>query len=232
MSREPLHDAIVEAWGSSIVSGRQPAGSRIVADQAAVEFGASRTAVREAVRVLESLGMVESRQRVGITVLPASSWSPYDPRVLRWQLDGPDRLTHLRSLSELRSAVEPLAARLAAERATPDQCGQLTAAVVGMAATSRAANGEAYLQHDVDFHRTLLAASGNPMLATLGSIVVAVLEGRTEHELMPASADPEALRLHGVVASAVQSGDADAAEQAMRAIVRESLEAMTAGSPS
>ncbi|GAA1997097.1 FadR/GntR family transcriptional regulator [Microbacterium ulmi] len=229
MTQGPLHDAIVERWGADIASGRRPAGSRIITDQAVVEFSASRSAIREAVRVLESLGMVESRQRVGITVLPVESWSPYDPRILRWRLDGPDRAELLRSLSELRAAVEPAAARLAAERATPAQCGALAAAVIGMASTSRAADADEYLAHDIAFHTVLLEASGNVMLASLGTIVVAVLEGRTHHALMPAVADAEALRLHGLVAAAVQSGDGSAAEEAMRAIVAESLTAMSAG---
>jgi DNA-binding FadR family transcriptional regulator len=223
----PLHDALVEQWGSDIVAGRLPAGSRIASEQAAQQLGVSRTVIREAVRVLESLGLVEARQRVGITVLPADRWTPYDPRVLRWRLAGPERLDHLRSLGELRSAVEPLAARLAADRATPEQCGALAAAVIGMAATSRAANAGAYLQHDIDFHTILLRAAGNPMLAGLTAVVVAVLEGHTEHELMPSVADAEALRLHGEVAAAVQAGDAAGAEAAMRGIVAESVDALS-----
>jgi DNA-binding FadR family transcriptional regulator len=115
---------------------------------------------------------------------------------------------------------------LAADRASPEQCGALAAAVIGMAATSRSANAEAYLGHDTDFHTTLLTASGNPMLAGLVTVVVAVLEGRTEHAMMPAVADAEALRLHGEVAAAVQSGDAAGAEAAMRAIVAESADAI------
>lgn len=227
MTQTPLHDAIVERWGAEIGSGRRAPGSRIVMEQAVAEFAASRSAIREAVRVLESLGMVESRQRVGITVQPPESWSPYDHRVLRWRLEGPDRLTLLQSLSELRGAVEPVAARLAATRATPEQCGALAAAVIGMSSTARAANAEEYLAHDIDFHTVLLQASGNVMLASLGSIVVAVLEGRTHHALMPAVADAEALQLHAEVAAAVQGRDEAAAEKAMRAIVAESADAMT-----
>ena len=226
MAQTPLHDVIVERWGADIGAARRPPGSRIVMEQAVLEFGASRSAIREAVRVLESLGLVESRQRVGITVLPPQSWSPYDPRVLRWRLDGPDRVELLRSLSELRGAVEPVAARLAAGRATPEQCGALAAAAIGMASTARAANADEYLGHDIDFHTVLLQASGNVMLASLGSIVIAVLEGRTHHAMMPSVAEAAALQLHADVVAAVQSGDGAGAERAMRAIVAESAEAM------
>jgi DNA-binding FadR family transcriptional regulator len=66
------------------------------------------------------------------------------------------------------------------------------------------------------------------MLAGLADVVVEVLAGRTRHDLMPNVAEPEAIRLHGLVASAVQSGDGAAAEQAMRAIVAESAVAVQA----
>jgi DNA-binding FadR family transcriptional regulator len=221
-----LHDSVVQRWGWDIVSGALPPGTRIVADDAATQLGVSRTVVREAVRVLESMGLITVRRRVGITVLPPEQWNPFDANIIRWRLAGPDRLRHLQSLSELRSAVEPLAARLAARNASPEQCGALTAAVIGMSSTARSANAASYLGHDSDFHRTLLEASGNPMLAGLADVVVEVLAGRTRHALMPTVAEPEAIRLHGVVASAVQSGDGAAAEEAMRAIVVESSDAI------
>jgi DNA-binding FadR family transcriptional regulator len=223
---QQLHDSVVQRWGWDIVSGALPPGTRIVADDAATQLGVSRTVIREAVRVLDSMGLITVRRRVGITVLPPDNWNPFDLNIIRWRLAGPDRLTHLQSLSELRSAIEPLAARLAAANATPEQCGALTAAVIGMSSTARSANAASYLAHDSDFHRVLLLASGNPMLAGLADVVVEVLAGRTRHSLMPSVAEPEAIRLHGVVASCIQSRDAAGAEQAMREIVAESSTAI------
>lgn len=226
-------DSIVEGWGRDIVFGQSAPGTRIVTDQMVSSLGVSRTVIREAVRVLESMGLIEVARRVGITVLPPERWSPFDARVLRWRLAGPDRMACLRSLSELRAAVEPAAARLAASRATPDHCGALSGAVIGMSVTARSANADAYLHHDETFHRTLLLASGNPMFAGMTQVVTAVLQGRTRHALMPSVAEPEALALHGAVASAIQFGDGIAAEQAMRGIVKESaaaIEVMAKGS--
>lgn len=223
---QQLHTTLVDRLGSDIVAGRIPVGTRILADEMVAQHGMSRTVVREVVRVLESMGLVAVRRRVGITVQPSTCWNPLDTNIVRWQLAGPGRFDQLRALSELRSGIEPLAARLAAERATPDQCGALTAAVVGMSATSRAADGAAYLAHDADFHRTLLAASGNSMLRGMSDIVVEVLAGRTRHSLMPHVAEPEAIRLHGVVASAIQARDGEAAQEAMQEIVSESAAAV------
>ncbi len=130
--QQQLHDSVVQRWGWDIVSGALPPGTRIIADDAATQLGVSRTVIREAVRVLDSMGLITVRRRVGITVLPPEKWNPFDLNIIRWRLAGPDRLRHLQSLSELRSAIEPLAARLAADNATPEQCGALTAAVIGM----------------------------------------------------------------------------------------------------
>lgn len=227
-----LHDTVLEQLGSDIVTGALPAGTRISADDVVVRFSVSRTVAREAVRVLESLGLLQVRRKAGITVLGEQRWNVLDPKIIRWQLAGPNRLQQLARLTELRSAIEPLAASLAATHATPAQCGALTAAVIGMSSTSRAADSTAYLQHDVDFHQTLLAASGNPLLRAMAAIVAEVLHGRTRHALMPHEANPGALQLHADVAAAVHTGDSAAAAQAMRAIVEESAAAVEkAGTP-
>ncbi len=212
----PLHDTVLDRLGFDIATGAIPVGAQISADDISDRFGVSRTVAREVVRVLESLGMVQTRRRAGITVLASEHWNALDPKLIRWQLAGPGRFAQLAWLAELRSGLEPLAARLAASNATPEQCGQLTAAVVGMSATARAANTAIYLDHDVAFHATLLEASGNPLLRVFAPIIREVLAGRTEHALMPQQADPGALQLHMNVVAAVQSGDGAAAEAAMR----------------
>lgn len=211
------HEQTIASLGARIVSGELPVGTVLTPES----LGISRTVLRESIRVLESLGLVQARRRRGTVVTPPGAWQALDPRVLAWRLAGPDRLTALGDLSELRLAVEPVAARLASARATPAQCGELTAAIVGMSATQRSAHHEEYLAHDRDFHRILLEASGNPTFAALSGAVAEALNGRTAHDLMPHNANPEAIRLHEEVAAAVRRGDAAAAEAAMRAIVEE-----------
>ena len=226
VSDSGLHAGLVDRLGALVVGGELAAGQVLRAEELGERFGVSRTVVREAVRVLESMGMVHSRRRVGVTVAPRERWNVHDPRIVRWRLDGPDRAAQLRSLSELRRGVEPVAAALAADRATPQQCGELTGAVMEMAVHGRAGDLEAYLAADIRFHRALLAASGNEMLAALDQTVAEVLAGRTRHDLMPPVPEPAAIRLHADVAEAVRAGDAGAAEAAMRAILDEAAAAM------
>ncbi|GAA3063315.1 FadR/GntR family transcriptional regulator [Actinokineospora globicatena] len=217
-----LPGRLLDDIGPAIVSGEYPAGAVLRTEELERAFQVSRTVVREALRVLEAMRLVSSKRRVGITVLPRTDWNLYDPRVIRWRLDGSDRADQLRSLTELRSATEPVAAALAAVRATPEQAGQLTELAVQLRSTTH--DLEAFLGHDIAFHRVLLAASGNDMFCQLGDVVDAVLTGRTHHHLMPETPKPEAVRLHVAVAEAVAAGDPVRAEASMRAIVTEVLD--------
>ncbi|MFC4534847.1 FadR/GntR family transcriptional regulator [Sphaerisporangium dianthi] len=221
-----LHGSVLSGLGVQITSGALPAGHVLRIEQLEERFGVSRSVIREAIRVLEAMGLVASRRRVGVTVAPRSRWNLFDPRIIGWRLEGGDREGQLRSLGDLRRGVEPVAAALAARNATPGQCGELTGAVMSMAVHGRAGDLAAYLRADTLFHRTLLEASGNEMLAALGDVVAEVLAGRTRHHLMPARPEPEAIRRHAEVAQAVQAGDAEAAERVMREIVDEATRAM------
>ena len=221
-----LHARALDAIGQAVVDGDLPPGEPVLLDDFAGRLGVSRSVVREVVRVLESMGLVRSRRRVGVVVLPASEWAVFDPQVIRWRLSGPGRLDQLSSISQLRRGVEPLAARLAAAHADEAAARALSAAAAGMAMTARVPDLLAYLDHDVTFHTTLLTASGNEMFAALAPVVREVLAGRTHHHLMPATPEPLAVRLHATVAAAVAAGDGESAETAMRAIVDEAQTAM------
>ncbi|MDR6862094.1 FadR/GntR family transcriptional regulator [Phycicoccus sp. 3266] len=223
-----LHASVLDALGAQIVGGEVAVGEVLRIDQLDARFGVSRSVVREAVRVLASMGLVETRRRLGVRVRPRDQWNVFDPRVIRWRLAGPGREDQLVSLGELRRGFEPVAAELAAQRATPEQCGAMVGAVVQMGVHAKAQDLEGYLVADTLFHTTMLQASGNEMLAALSTVVSEVLAGRTHHRLMPTNPNPAAIRLHGDVAEAIGSGDPQAASAAMRAIIDEASSALLA----
>ena len=221
-----LHGALLDALGTAIVSGMYRPGQVLTLEGLSAEHGMSRSVAREAVRVLESMGMVASRRRVGITVQPAAQWNVFDPRLIRWRLEGGDRAAQLVSLSELRRGFEPAAAALAAERANPHQCRIMAAAVSDMVMHGRSGDLESYLLADKIFHQTMLEASGNEMFRALSGVVAELLAGRTHHGLMPAVPVTAAIELHAEVARAIRMGEPEAAERAMRAIIDEANEAI------
>jgi DNA-binding FadR family transcriptional regulator len=221
-----LHGSLLSALGTAIVSGDYPAGQVITLDGVCAQRGVSRSVVREAIRVLESMGMVESRRRVGITIQPAEKWNVFDPLLIRWRLEAGDSAAQLISLSELRRGFEPAAAALAARRANPHQCRIMAAAVSDMVVHGRSGDLEAYLLADKIFHQTLLEASGNEMFRALNGVVAEVLTGRTHHGMMPATPNPAAIELHDEVARAIRMRDEAGAERAMRAIIDEATSAV------
>lgn len=220
------HANVLSALGARIASGATEVGQVLTLEAISGEYAVSRSVAREAVRVLESMGLVASRRRVGITIQPRHKWNVFDPRVIRWRLDSGDRTEQLLSLSELRRGIEPVAAALAAQRANPHHCRILAAAVSDMVVHGRDGDLDAYLLADTIFHRTLLEASGNEMLRALDGVVEEVLSGRTHHGMMPSRPNPEAIALHDEVARAVRLGDSAAAETAMRAIIDEAATAL------
>ncbi|MGQ4423957.1 FadR/GntR family transcriptional regulator, partial [Streptomyces violaceoruber] len=86
-----LHGRVLDTLGPAITAGAYPVGSVLRTDELAQRFEVSRSVMREAVRVLESMHLVESRRRVGVTVLPECEWNVYDPQVIRWRLAGSER---------------------------------------------------------------------------------------------------------------------------------------------
>ena len=221
MATTVLHTTVLDTLGRRITSGDAPAGTPLTLESIGTEFGVSRTVAREVMRLLEGLGLVRSKRRVGIVVLGIEDWNVLDPRVIRWRLEGPGRDAQLRTLTELRHAVEPLAAAGAARHATDAERAELVAAAARMRMLGEAGDLEEFLRLDVRFHEILLRASGNEMFGALAGVVAAVLSGRTHLGLMPASPVPEALDQHEAVARAVADADAEAAEASMAAIVGE-----------
>ncbi|ANH90769.1 MULTISPECIES: FadR/GntR family transcriptional regulator [unclassified Streptomyces] len=226
-----LHGRVLDTLGPAITAGEYPPGSVLRTDELAQRFDVSRSVMREAVRVLESMHLVASRRRVGVTVRPQHEWNVYDPQVIRWRLAGADRPRQLRSLTVLRSAVEPVAAGLAARYADAEQCAELTECALGMVANSRGHRLEQYLFHDMAFHRVILTASGNEMFARLGDVVAEVLTGRTHHEVMFEDPDPAAVTLHVQVAEAVRARDAERAERLTREITVGALQELDVLAP-
>ena len=216
-----LHDRLLDQWGAAIVGGAIAPGDRLPIPDLDSQRP-SRTVTREVTRVLEAMGLVTVKRKVGATVNPYQLWNIFDPQVIEWRLRGPDRGRTLHELSELRACVEPMAAQLAASHADQDHWAKLTRAAIDMVANADRADGPDYLRADETFHRTLLEASGNAMFAALGDVIASVLSGRTRHELMPRKADEKALRLHGDVAALIRRGDAEGARHAMDWIVDES----------
>lgn len=215
------HSTVLAEIGLRIVRGDLAEGAVITLEWIGDTYGVSRTVAREVVQVMVSMGLVASRRRTGIKILPREQWDDYDPAIIRWRLAGEHRLRHLHELAQLRAAIEPASAALAAIHADGDQRAEIVRLAEQMEASGAAGDLQTFLEQDVAFHRLLLRASGNVMFSGLGDVVEGVLRGRTDHDLMPTEPKREARRLHQVVAEAVAGGEGEVARYAMTAICAE-----------
>ncbi|GGC48338.1 transcription factor [Brevibacterium sediminis] len=217
-NRGNLHETLRDQVGQDIVSGRLAAGTIIKAEDLRARYDVSLSVVREVVRVLESLGMLQPIRRVGLVVLAMSEWMLLDPLVIRWRMtEAPAR--QLRSLTELRVAIEPEAAGLAAQYAPAEAAEEIMGLAARMRASGRQGDVEAFLEADVEFHRAVLGAGGNELFAAFDTVIGEILAGRTGAGLMPKFPHPDALQWHFDVADAIGGQDPARAKDAMAKIV-------------
>ncbi len=225
-----MHQRVVDELGRRIVGGAWGPGDPLpVEDVLAAEAGVSRGVLREAVKALVAKGMLRVRPRTGTRVLPPEHWNHLDRDVLRWK-QAEDATALLHDTGELRRIVEPEAARLAADRAGPDDVRALYDALAAMEAAAAEPGRSGYVEADIAFHRALLDASGNRLLGSLGRAVDIALEHSFHVSTQTPGAVEASLPGHRAVVEAVEARDPSAAAAAVLAIV-EAAEQEIAQSP-
>jgi DNA-binding FadR family transcriptional regulator len=219
-----IHAGVVQGIGRRIVRGELATGE-ILPEQGELSrmLGVSRTVVREATKVLAAKGLVESRSKRGTVILPRSEWRLLDPDVLAWLTEAGLDPEFLRSMFEVRKIIEPAAARLAAERATPEELAAIRSTFEAMA---RADDEAAYLEADVMYHAMLVAATHNDhlvqLVAAFGPALQAGLRASTRHGWEWPDFLEYSLAPHRDVLDAVIGHDPDQAGRAMDYLVTQS----------
>ncbi|MFS0730766.1 FCD domain-containing protein [Curtobacterium sp. 1P10AnD] len=227
-----LHAQVLDTLGQRIVDGVLAPGTVVRPELVAAEFTVSRSVVREALRVLQSLGLVEPRQRVGTQVLGIGSWELLAPTVIRWRGASPAYFVQQRELLELRLGVEPVAAALAAARPDATTVTAVSVAAADMLAACAREDSRAYLEADVRFHRALLDASGNAVFRHFAGTVEALLRTRTSESRDTITRwTRDAAERHDAVARAIARGDATGASAAAADLVRVTRDEFIAEAP-
>jgi DNA-binding FadR family transcriptional regulator len=206
-----LHARVVNALGQEIVDSTFAPGDILNLDRLSERFTVSRSVLREALRVLQSLGMVEPRQRVGTQVLPRQSWDLFSPQIIQWRGLG-DYFAQMREMLELRLGIEPVAARLSARLMTEAQRAAVARAAAVMVEADQAQDGRRYLEADVEFHTLILQGSGNTVMGHFASTVAALLRTREQEKRFTITDyTPASAHRHNDLALALVQGDEDAA---------------------
>ena len=216
---------VVDALGLAIVSGQLPPGNLLPGDGELTEtYGVSRTVLREALKTLAAKGLVQAKARIGTRVRERADWNFFDPDVLVWHARtgfDPDFLIHL---GEMRMALEPEAAALAALRRTPAQLESMWGWMRRLAAPD--ISPDDFISADLGLHLAIAEAAGNPFFRSISALIeVAVLD-----ILKAASPTNDPVKLAASVADqrgiveAIETRNLDAARAAMRAVVQKGID--------
>ncbi len=209
---------LLDAVGQAIVTGRYDDAPFPTESELAKRHSVSRSVTREAVKMLTAKGLLTARPRKGTSVQPTANWNLFDPDVLRWLLDRKFSLDLLRQFTELRIAIEPAAAALAAAAGETRSTALVRAGFDRMVA---AENGDDDpLESDIAFHVAILQASGNPFYAQFQDVVTTAL--RTSIRFTNRfKGHTASLAQHHAVLAAIESRAPDAAGAAMAALIAE-----------
>lgn len=210
------HAQIVRALAQEILSGSLGPGEKLPVEAELLErFGVSRTALREALKTLAAKGFLSVKTKIGTRVTDPLNWNYFDKEVLAWQVAGGMDADFRRHLAEVRRALEPAAAALAAQHHTPGDLDAMRAAVALMRAETDSAYE--FARADLALHVAIGAASQNPMMRSLASVIeTALLEAFT---LSPPTRAPdlhrETVDAHERIVDRIEAGDAAGASAAM-----------------
>ncbi|MCY0096328.1 FadR/GntR family transcriptional regulator [Hoeflea ulvae] len=221
------HSFVVNELGKEIVLGTYACGTLLPKDNELEErFGVSRTVLREAMKTLTAKGMIVPKARIGTRVTNRSHWNMFDADVLVWHIETGVDVTFLRHLSDMRHAIEPYAARLAAQRASKDEIAELYKYADEM---SNADSNENFALADLKFHLALHGASGNPFMLSVGNLIEAALVTSFKMSSPYGEADRHVATAnrHRLIVEAIERKDADAASSAMEQVIKEGFERLS-----
>ena len=213
------HDQIVRTLGEEIIGGVHAPGANLPPEPVLLQrFGVSRTVLREVLKTLTAKGLIVAKTRIGTRVLDPLNWNYFDPDVLAWKVNlGMDQAFRA-NLAEIRRALEPAAAALAAKRRTKPDIARLRAAIAAMRLET---TPRGFAEADLVFHLAVGAASGNPMMRSVAAVIEAALI--QAFQLSPPVRTPalqkETVDAHAAIVDAIEARNGDAAAKAMLAVI-------------
>lgn len=211
---------LLDNLGRAIVTGRFDSEAFPTEAELAKRHGVSRSVTREAVKMLTAKGLLSARPRQGTVVQPTSSWNLFDADVLRWLLERQFSVDLLKQFNQLRVAIEPEAAALAAQFATAEDLSRIGEGLDRMVAAERGEDDT--LEADIAFHVAVLRASNNPFYAQFRDVVGTALRTsiRFTNRIKGRTAS---VSDHAAVRDAIDARNPDAARTAMRHIIGDVL---------
>jgi GntR family transcriptional repressor for pyruvate dehydrogenase complex len=210
VSRAGATERVVAEVRAAIERGDLKAGDRLAPErELAARYGVSRPTVRSALKALAAMGIVHARQGAGTFITAGPPTLDSRPLTYLAALHGFTR----RQMFEARMALEVAVAGYAAERATPDTLIHISDETTAMFASLD--EPLAFLAHDIQFHRAIAAAAGNPVLAAMVDMVSAIFQQARRDRIQFARDLRSTAEEHRAIYLALRAGDPERARQAM-----------------
>jgi GntR family transcriptional repressor for pyruvate dehydrogenase complex len=215
--RTRLREEAAEQIKSLIRSGQLRPGDKLPSERELVnQLAVSRASVREALRMLENMGLLTVKPGNGTYVREVPIDVLVDP-LASWLLGRKEALLHL---LEARDIIEPQIAALAARRATPQAIQTMEETLAEVARQSQAGNTEAMAQAIMTFHRCITEAANNSILLRILNTIADLLSESMQETLRIPGRPNKSLANHRRILAAIRAGDAAAASKAMRQHLR------------
>jgi DNA-binding FadR family transcriptional regulator len=216
LAKPRVHRHVVKTLAQRILRQEFKAGTLLPSEPELCEtLNISRSALREAIKVLGGKGLVTPRPRTGTVVRKREDWNLLDPDLLVWSMEIEPNPEFVLSLIEARQVIEPAAARLAARRATAEDLAVVEDAYRRMSVAKAALDFEAFNEADIDFHKGLLRASHNIVFQQMSTTIGAALAYGFRLTIERAHEPGASLPNHGEVIEHIRARDGDAAHASM-----------------
>jgi DNA-binding FadR family transcriptional regulator len=209
--------------GLAIVQGVYPVGTGLPSEaDLCIEYNVSRSSTREAVKMLSAKGLISSRPKQGIRVLPESSWNMFDTDVLKWILSSKPSLALLKEFTQVRVALEPQAAALASVTASYQQLEVIEKALARMVDADNGLDDP--LEADIAFHTAILAASNNRFFLQLTEFISTALRVSIRYTNRIKGVPGADVQKHAEILNTIKSRNPERAKKAVETILDEALE--------
>jgi DNA-binding FadR family transcriptional regulator len=223
LPRHNLTHQLTHDLGMAIVQGVYPVNQGLPSEaDLCLKFEVSRSATREAVKMLSAKGLISSRPKQGIRVLPESNWNMFDTDVLRWILSSKPSLSLLKEFTQVRIALEPQAAALASLTASYEQLEEIDKALARMVEAEQGLDDP--LEADIAFHTSILIASNNRFFVQLTEFISTALRVSIRYTNRIKGVPGADVKKHADILDSIKSRNPEKAKLAVVTILEEALQ--------
>lgn len=218
-SRNLTHQ-LAQSLGIAVIEGKYTNEAGVPTEATLCEeYGVSRTATREAVKMLTAKGIISSRPRQGIRICPETEWNMFDTDLLQWILHSEPSFQLLKEFTEMRMAFEPEAAKLAARKGTENELVKIESALNRMVKASQGLDDP--LDSDIAFHTAIMYASNNRFFVHLRSFVSTALRVSIRLTNKAKGTAGGDIKAHRAVYEAIRNRDEESASALMKEMLSE-----------